>query len=141
MAIFLNTTNNNLGSLNLFFWLIILVSNILLITLQVPVYGELNATVTPNCGPIEGFNIFLETRGFLPNSNVHWDLMNAEDNSTGLSGYFKTNSTGGFEEPTFADDLPPGKYIINFFDDINSDEKVDSGRTVIFTNLSIPCVN
>jgi hypothetical protein len=107
----------------------------------VPVYGELNATVTPNCGPIEGFNIFLETSGFLPNSNVHWDLINAEDNSTGLSGYFNTNSTGGFEEPTFADDLPPGKYIINFFDDINNDEKVDSGRAVIFTNLSIPCDN
>lgn len=39
---------------------------------------NLIATVTSNCGPIEGFNIFLETRGFLPNSNVHWDLMNEE---------------------------------------------------------------
>jgi hypothetical protein len=140
LAIYLNTTNNKLTSLKIFLWLIFLVINILLITLQVPVYGELNATVTPNCGPIEGFNIVLETGGFLPNSNVHWDLISVEDNSTGLSGYFYTNGTGGFEEPTFADDLPPGKYIINFFDDINNDEKVDSGRAVIFTNLSIPCV-
>ena len=54
------------------------------------------------------------------------------NNSTGFSGYFKTNRTGGIDEPTFADDLPSGKYIINFLDDINSDEKVDSGRTVIF---------
>ena len=38
-------------------------------------YVQKNATITPDCGTEEGFEVNLETDGFLPNSNVHWDLI------------------------------------------------------------------
>ena len=38
--------------------------------------AQKNVTISPNCGSEEGFEVTLETDGFGPNSNVHWDLVN-----------------------------------------------------------------
>ena len=40
--------------------------------------------------------------------------------------YFKTNSTGGFDDYTIVDDLYPDEYTLRFIDDKNNDDKVDN---------------
>ena len=50
-----------------------------------------------------------------------------------------TNSTGGFNEVTYADDLLPGKYKLNFFDDSNNDSKLDRNGQTFQTSISLPC--
>ena len=61
-------------------------------------YPQKNATISPDCGTEEGFEVTLETDGFLPNSKIHWNLADIKNNTTALSGYFSTNSSAGFEE-------------------------------------------
>ena len=36
-------------------------------------YAQKNATISPNCRTEEGFEVTLETDGFGPSSNVHWE--------------------------------------------------------------------
>ena len=104
-------------------------------------YAQKNVTISPNCGTEEGFEVTLETDGFGPNSNVHWDLVDTKSNTIALSGYFATNSSGGFEEPTFVDDINSGDYKIKFFDDADTNDKLDTNKTELSLNLSIPCKN
>ena len=56
-----------------------------------------------------------------------------------LYGYFETNSSGGFNDVTFADDLKEDKYKLYFADDANSDGAFDIGAKKIYANVSIPC--
>ena len=104
-------------------------------------YAQKNATISPDCGTEEGFEVNLETDGFLPNSNVHWDLVDIKNNTIALSGYFTTNSSGGFEERTFVDDISNGDYKIKFFDDADTNDKLDTNKTELSLDLSIPCEN
>ncbi len=104
-------------------------------------YAQKNATISPDCGTEEGFEVNLETDGFRPNSNVHWDLVDIKNNTIALSGYFTTNSSGGFEERTFVDDISSGDYKIKFFDDADTNDKLDSNKTELSLDLSIPCKN
>jgi len=94
--------------------------------------------VSPPCGPTPGFNVVFSANGFSPSSNVSWELLNA-DLKPVLTGYFMTNSTGGFNEVTYADDLLPGKYNLNFFDDSNNDSKLDANGQTFQTSISLPC--
>ena len=57
------------------------------------------------------------------------------------SGYFATNSSGGFEERTFVDDISSGDYKIKFFDDADTNDKLDTNKTEFSLDLSIPCKN
>jgi hypothetical protein len=41
-------------------------------------YAQKNVTISSNCGTEEGFEVTLETDGFGPNSNVHWDLVDSK---------------------------------------------------------------
>ena len=96
---------------------LILLPIIMAISLIIPLftslaYAQKNATISPDCGTEDGFEVNLETDGFRPNSNVHWDLVDIKNNTIALSGYFTTNSSGGFEERTFVDDISSGDYKI-----------------------------
>ncbi len=46
--------------------------------------AQKNVTISPNCGTEEGFEVTLETDGFGPNSNVHWDLVDTKNNTIAL---------------------------------------------------------
>jgi hypothetical protein len=58
--------------------------------------------LSPTCGPAElGINIVIYTNGFAPNRTAAWKFVGS-DNKIPLYGYIKTNSTGGFNDVTFA---------------------------------------
>ena len=95
--------------------------------------------VSPTCGPAEpGFNIVINANGFAPNSNVNWKLIDSHSGIP-LYGYFQTNSTGGFNDVTFADDLKADSYKMAFGTDKNNDNKFDAGAPIVFANITIPC--
>jgi hypothetical protein len=61
--------------------------------------------ISPTCGPHEpGFNIVINANGFAPNNTVAWKFVGS-DSKIPLYGYFETNTTGEFNDVTFADDL------------------------------------
>ena len=103
------------------------------------VFAEPKVDISPTCGPAEpGFNIVINANGFKANSNVAYKFV-GNDSKIPLYGYFETNSTGGFNDVTFADDLREDKYKLYFGDDSNSDGTFDLGAKRIYANVSIPC--
>jgi hypothetical protein len=103
------------------------------------VFAEPMVDISPTCGPHEpGFNIVINANGFLPNSTVAWKFVSSESKIP-LYGYFETNSTGGFNDITFADDLKPDHYKLYFADDANNDNVFDIGSKRIYANVTIPC--
>ena len=107
--------------------------------LVVNVFAEPKVDISPTCGPAEpGFNIVINANGFKANSTVAYKFV-GNDSKIPLYGYFETNSTGGFNDVTFADDLGEDKYKLYFGDDSNSDGTFDIGAKRIYANVSIPC--
>ena len=103
------------------------------------VFGLPIVNVSPTCGPADpGFNMVINANGFAPNSNVNWKLVNSESQIP-LYGYFQTNSTGGFNDVTFADDLKADSYKMYFGTDANNDNKFDVGAPTTYANITIPC--
>ena len=103
------------------------------------VFAEPKVDISPTCGPAEpGFNIVINANGFKANSTVAYKFV-GNDSKIPLYGYFETNSTGGFNDVTFADDLREDKYKLYFGDDANSDGAFDIGAKRIYANVSIPC--
>ena len=103
------------------------------------VFAEPKVDISPTCGPHEpGFNIVINANGFMPNSTVSYKFVTS-DNKIPLYGYFETNSTGGFNDVTFADDLRPDHYKLYFADDANNDNVFDIGSKRIYANVTIPC--
>jgi hypothetical protein len=103
------------------------------------VFAEPKVDISPTCGPHEpGFNIVMNVNGFLPNSTVAYKFVTSESKIP-LYGYFETNSTGGFNDVTFADDLKEGNYKLYFADDANNDNVFDIGAKRIYANVTIPC--
>jgi hypothetical protein len=102
-------------------------------------FAEPKVDVSPTCGPHEpGFNIVINANGFLPNSTVSWKFVGS-DSRIPLYGYFETNSTGGFNDVTFADDLKEDNYRLYFADDANNDGVFDIGAKRVYANVTIPC--
>jgi hypothetical protein len=95
-------------------------------------------TITPSCGPIEGFTFDMMTNGFAPNRTVHWELLD-KDHQPALLGYFETNSTGGFNDTADVSQILPGKYQLHVFDDVDNDAHGDFVGKETFTTLSFPC--
>ena len=95
-------------------------------------------SITPSCGPIEGFNFKMMTNGFAPNRTVHWELLD-KDHQPSLLGYFETNDTGGFNETSDVSQILPGKYQLHVFDDVDNDAHGDFVGKETFTTLSFPC--
>ena len=105
------------------------------------VFAEPRVEISPTCGPHEpGFNIVMNVNGFIPNSTVAYKFVDS-DSKIPLYGYFETNTTGGFNDVTFADDLKPGNYKLYFADDANNDNAFDIGSKRIYANVTIPCEN
>jgi len=103
------------------------------------VFGLPLVNVSPTCGPADpGFNMVINANGFAPNSNVNWKLVNSESQIP-LYGYFQTNSTGGFNDVTFADDLKADSYKMYFGTDADNDNKFDVGAPTTYANITIPC--
>jgi hypothetical protein len=104
-----------------------------------PAFTEPKVDISPTCGPHEpGFNIVFNANGFKPNGTVAWKFVDTESKNP-LYGYYETNSTGGFNEVTFADDLKNGEYKLYFADDVNNDNVFDIGAKRVFVNVTIPC--
>jgi len=102
-------------------------------------FAEPKVDISPTCGPAEpGFNIVINANGFKGNSTVAYKFV-GNDSKIPLYGYFETNSTGGFNDVTFADDLKADKYKLYFGDDANSDGTFDIGAKRVYANVSIPC--
>ena len=102
-------------------------------------FAEPKVDISPTCGPAEpGFNIVINANGFKENSTVAYKFVGS-DSKIPLYGYFETNSTGGFNDVTFADDLKPDNYKLYFADDANSDGTFDIGAKRVYANVSIPC--
>jgi hypothetical protein len=74
----------------------------------------------------------------MPNSTVDYKFVTSESKIP-LYGYFETNSTGGFNDITFADDLKPDHYKLYFADDADNDNAFDIGSKRIYANVTIPC--
>lgn len=111
----------------------------LLNTLIIGAYAEPKVDISPTCGPSEpGFNIVMNANGFKSNSTVAYKFVGS-DSKILLYGYFESNSTGGFNDVTFADDLKADKYKLYFGDDANSDGAFDIGAKRIYVNVTIPC--
>jgi hypothetical protein len=104
-------------------------------------FAEPKVDISPACGPHEpGFNIVMNANGFKPNSTVAYKFVGS-DSKIPLYGYFETNSTGGFNDVTFADDLREDNYKLYFADDTNNDNIFDIGAKRIYANVTIPCPN
>ena len=100
------------------------------------VFAESNVIISSQCGPEEGINININANGFFPNSNVSWVMFDPQLNPL-HNGYFATNSTGGFNEDTFAEPSMPGEHTIVFFDDSNLNYRMDNEKntyTVLIAN-------
>lgn len=103
------------------------------------VFGAPVVYVSPTCGPADpGFSIVINANGFGPNSNVNWKLVDSHSQIP-LYGYFQTNSTGGFNDVTFADDVKSDRYKMIFGTDSNNDNKFDVGTLTAYANVTIPC--
>jgi len=104
-------------------------------------FAEPKVAISPTCGPAEpGFNIVINANGFKPNSTVAYKFVDSASKIP-LYGYFDTNSTGGFNDVTFADDLNEGHYKLYFGDDANQDGTFDIGAKRIYANVTMPCPN
>lgn len=110
-------------------------------TSMMTAFAEPIIEVSPTCGPAEpGFNIVINANGFTPNSNVAVKFVGS-DNKIPLYTKYETNSTGGFSEVTFADDLKNDNYKLYFADDTNDDNAFDIGAKRVYANVTIPCPN
>lgn len=108
-------------------------------TMAFKAFAEPMVDISPTCGPHEpGFNIVINANGFAPNSTVAWKFVGS-DSRIPLYGYFETNSTGGFNDVTFADDLIEDHYKMYFANDANGDGTFDIGAKRIYANVTIPC--
>jgi hypothetical protein len=102
-------------------------------------FAEPKVYISPTCGPSDpGFNIVMNANGFKPNSIVDVKFVSSDSKIPSYTK-FETNSTGGFSDVTFADDLKEGKYKLYFADDSNDDGAFDIGAKRIYANITIPC--
>lgn len=115
--------------------------SLLFISLYFPmvnVFAESTVIISSQCGPEEGINININAHGFLPNSNVSWVMFDPQLNPL-HNGYFATNSTGGFNEDTFAEPSMPGEHTIVFFDDSNLNYRMDNEKNTYPITIANKC--
>ena len=100
-------------------------------------FAEPKVDLSPTCGPADpGFNIVINANGFKANSTVGWKFVGS-DSKIPLYGYFDTNSTGGFNDVTYADDLKPDHYKMYFADDSDGDGTFDIGAKKVYANVTV----
>lgn len=102
------------------------------------VFAESNVIISSQCGPEEGININIDANGFSPYSNVSWVMFDPQLNPL-HNGYFATNSTGGFNEDTFAEPSMAGEHTIVFFDDSNLNYRMDNEKNTYPVPIANNC--
>jgi hypothetical protein len=102
------------------------------------VFAESNVIISSQCGPEEGINININANGFSPNSKVSWVMFDPQLKPL-HNGYFATNSTGGFNEDTFAEPSMPGEHTIVFFDDSNLNYRMDNEKNTYPVPIANNC--
>jgi hypothetical protein len=102
------------------------------------VFAESNVIISSQCGPEEGINININANGFSPNSKVSWVMFDPQLKPL-HNGYFATNSTGGFNEETFAEPSMPGEHTIVFFDDSNLNYRMDNEKNTYPVPIANNC--
>jgi hypothetical protein len=98
----------------------------------------LNIVISSQCCPEEGINIDIDANGFSPYSNVSWVMFDPQLNPL-HNGYFATNSTGGFNEDTFAEPSILGEHTIVFFDDSNLNYRMDNEKNTYPVPIANNC--
>ncbi|MGD1834936.1 MAG: hypothetical protein ACPKQO_04365 [Nitrososphaeraceae archaeon] len=120
--------------------LLILITSILIILGQFfLVFAEPIVHIKPECGSLKDHQITFIANWFKPNSTVHWQIINS-NNDIDSFGYFRTNHTGGFTDSTVADDLIPDTYKIKIFDDKDNNYKIDDDGKEFSLEYQIPCM-
>ena|SRR5206468_4553836 len=100
-------------------------------------FAEPKVDVSPTQGPkCPGFNVVINANGFKSNSTVDVKFVGS-DSKIPLFTMFDTNSTGGFNEVTFADDLKADHYKLYLGDDANSDNQFDIGAKKAYANVTV----
>src|SRR5215211_3641974 len=102
------------------------------------VFAVSKVIISSQCGPEEGIDININANGFSPNSNVSWVMFDPQLNPL-HNGYFATNSTGGFNEDTFAEPSMPGEHTIVFFDDSNLNYRMDNEKNTYPVPIANNC--
>jgi hypothetical protein len=102
------------------------------------VFAESDVIISSQCGPEEGININIDANGFSPKSNVSWVMFDPQLNPL-HNGYFATNSTGGFNEDTFAEPNMSGEHTIVFFDDSNLNYRMDNEKNTYPVPIANNC--
>jgi hypothetical protein len=105
-------------------------------SLHLNVYGKSEVSVSPSCGPKDGFNISIKAKGLTANNIVSWELKDS-DGKTRLNGYFHTDSNGEVKDQTSMEDVSKDHYKIYFGYDANIDGVLDSG--IYHSDIMIPC--
>lgn len=102
------------------------------------VFAESTVIISSECGVTEGINININANGFSPNSRVSWVMFDPQLNPL-HNGYFATNSTGGFNEDTFAEPSLPGVHTMVFFDDSNLNYRMDNEKNTYPVPITNKC--
>ena len=112
---------------------------IFLLTNSLHAYGKSEKSkisVSPSCGPKDGFNVDMKAKGLAADDIVYWELKDS-DGETKLNGYFHTDSNGEVNDQTAVEDVSKDHYKIYFGYDSNIDGVLDS--YLYHSKISIPC--
>ena len=93
-------------------------------------------SVSPSCGPKDGFNVDIKAKGLAADDIVFWELKDS-DGETKLNGYFHTDSNGEVNDQTAVEDVSKDHYKIYFGYDRNIDGVLDSD--IYHSKITIPC--
>ena len=102
------------------------------------VFAESTVIISSARGPTEGINININANGFSPNSRVSWVMFDPNLNPL-HNGYFATNSTGGFNEDSFAEPSLHGLHTMVFFDDSNLNYRMDNEKNTYPVPITNKC--
>ena len=83
-------------------------------SLRLNAYGKSDKSeisVSPSCGPKDGFNVDIKAKGLATDDIVSWELKDS-DGKTRLNGYFHTDGNGKVNEQTALEDVK--KIIIRY---------------------------
>jgi len=93
-------------------------------------------SVSPSCGPKDGFNVDVKAKWLAADDIVYWELKDS-DGETRLNGYFHTNGNGEVNDQTAVEDVSKDHYKIYLGYDANSDGVLDS--KIYHSKITIPC--
>ncbi len=84
-----------------------------------------NAPVSnTTCGAASGYPLQINVNGLAPDTTTMWRLVHSNGAKTqGPWGTFMTNGTGGYNEPTYIEELPKDRYHLLFFNSVQGENE------------------